>query len=172
MKKMNRKQGIRIVLTCLLIGAFLMVAGSNIMAGDQISPKEAVSMTKKVIEIVNTNGKAGLEELRGDKFVHGWVYPVVVDFSGKVLLHPIKPKLEGRSLLAMKDKNGKLFVAELISLAREKGSGWVEYVWPKPGEKKFSQKVSYALKGNMNGVDVLCIVGLYDVSKEFCEKDA
>ena len=172
MKKNSKIQRMKILLVCSLAAAVLITTGSAAMAADQLSPNEIAEMTKKVVDILNAEGKEAFPELRKDEFVHGWAYPTICDLNGQVLFHPIKPKLEGRSLLAMKDKNGKLFVAELIAVARQKGSGWVDYVWPKPGEKKVSKKVAYVMKGTCDGVDIMCMVGLYDVTKEFCEKEA
>ena len=33
-----------------------------------------------------------------------------------------------------KDKNGKPFHDEFMKVVQTKGSGWVDYWWPKPGE--------------------------------------
>ncbi|MDY7038870.1 MAG: cache domain-containing protein [Thermodesulfobacteriota bacterium] len=172
MKISFRKYGMNVMIVCSIMAGILMVNGHWVEAKEQISPKEAASLVKKAIAIVEEKGKAGFEELRGNDFVFGRIYPVITDYSGRVFLHPTKPHLEGRSLLGMKDRDGKRFVAEMIALAREHGSGWVEYMWPKPGEKDPSTKVSYVAKGQCDGVDVICIVGLYDVNKEFCEKEA
>ena len=46
-------------------------------------------------------------------------------------------------LMGIKDVNGKMFFVEYINLAKTKGEGWVDYMWPKPGEKKPSKKASY-----------------------------
>ena len=50
------------------------------------------------------------------------------------------------SLLGAADKNPtepKMLFAEFVIMAGTKGEGWVDYMWPKPGESKPSQKETY-----------------------------
>ncbi len=42
-----------------------------------------------------------------------------------------------------KDVNGKLFYDEFVKVIRTKGSGWVDYMFPKRGQTQLSQKCSY-----------------------------
>jgi hypothetical protein len=45
---------------------------------------------------------------------------------------PLSRKYEGVNTNDVKDANGKLGQVELIKMAQERGSGWVDYLWPKP----------------------------------------
>ncbi|MDY6879059.1 MAG: cache domain-containing protein [Thermodesulfobacteriota bacterium] len=173
MKEVFRKMVSKRLVIYLLASGILMAGGSMAKAKDTLSPKEAVALAKKAMAVLESKGKAGIEDLKGSDYVFGLVYPVVCDFQGQVVYHPIKPQLQGKAnLVGMKDKNGKLFVSEILNVAREEGSGWVDYVWPKPGEKKMSTKVSYVLRGKMDEEDIFIMVGLYDFTKEECEKMA
>ncbi len=83
------------------------------------------------------------------KFVKGSVY-VFAMRGGVMVAHPMKPVLIGRDLSGLKDKDGKEFFKEFTEVAKSKGSGWVDYQWPKPGEKDPSPKTSYILKVDDN----------------------
>jgi len=81
--------------------------------------------------------------------------------NGTILMHPANPELETKSILDLKDANGKAFMREFIETAK-KGSGWVDYMWPKPGEKKPSKKLSYIKQAKMpNGETILVGAGIY-----------
>ena len=58
-------------------------------------------------------------------------------------MHPIKPELDGKDLSQFNDKNGKVIFVEFSKVAREQGSGFVDYVWPKPGLEEAVPKISY-----------------------------
>lgn len=83
---------------------------------------------------------------KNSPFVWKDTYVFVIDVNGKTLAHPVKPKHVGKSLMHIKDFDGKLFFQEFVNLAKTKGKGWVKYRWPKPGQKKPSVKESYILK--------------------------
>ncbi|MBI9089353.1 MAG: cache domain-containing protein [Desulfobacterium sp.] len=65
----------------------------------------------------------------------------------KMVMHPIAPQLDGKVLdnpkynCAMgRDQN--LFQA-FVQTCQSSGSGFVDYLWPKPGEEKLQPKLSY-----------------------------
>jgi methyl-accepting chemotaxis protein len=82
--------------------------------------------------------------------------------NGTILMHPANPELETKSIIDLKDANGKTFMRQFVDTAKNKGSGWVDYMWPKPSEKKPSKKVSYIKRAKMpNGETVLVGAGIY-----------
>ena len=68
-----------------------------------------------------------------------WIH----DLNQVMLMHPIKPQLEGRNLTDLQDEAGKYIFQEFNKLVKSNGGGIVDYMWPKPGEDKASKKVSY-----------------------------
>ena len=70
-------------------------------------------------------------------------YIWINDMQPKMLMHPIKPELEGKDLSATKDPTGKFLFNEFVDVVKAKGAGFVFYMWPKPGQDKPVQKVSY-----------------------------
>lgn len=69
-------------------------------------------------------------------------YFFVTDFSGRVVMHPIKPALNGKDLSGKQDPNGIYLFREFAEKGRQ-GAGFVEYAWPKPGSEAPVDKVSY-----------------------------
>ena len=70
-------------------------------------------------------------------------YLWINDMSPKMVMHPIKPELNDKDLSGNKDPNGlKLFVA-FVDTVKSQGSGFVDYLWPKPGAKDPEPKRSY-----------------------------
>ena len=60
-----------------------------------------------------------------------------------------------------KDAKGKLFHNEIIETAETKGSGWVDYMFPKPGKTEPSQKWTYVKKVTVDGIPALVASGFY-----------
>ncbi|WP_429159148.1 methyl-accepting chemotaxis protein [Aeromonas media] len=65
------------------------------------------------------------------------------DSHPTMVMHPMKPELDGKDLSGVEDKQGlRLFVA-FADLARAQGAGEVAYYWPKPGVEEPVRKISY-----------------------------
>jgi len=63
-----------------------------------------------------------------------------------MIMHPIAPQLNGKALNNPKYNvaaGGKNLFAAMAEVSRAKGEGYVEYLWPKPGESKPQPKLSY-----------------------------
>lgn len=73
----------------------------------------------------------------------GQNYFWVNDMHPKMVMHPFKPELNGSNLSNYADPNGKKLFVEFVGIAKSTGSGFVEYMWPKPGEKEPVEKLSY-----------------------------
>ena len=70
-------------------------------------------------------------------------YIWINDMHPTMVMHPIKPALNGKNLSDFKDPNGKHLFNEFVEVCREKGEGFVDYMWPKPGYDKPVPKLSY-----------------------------
>ncbi|MDE2375950.1 cache domain-containing protein [Bradyrhizobium sp.] len=87
-------------------------------------------------------------------------YFVIQNIDGVVLMHPVAPQQVGRDVTAIKDANGKAFLAEVTNQVKQKGSGFVDFYWPRPGSDKPQPKLSYMVGftpwnwGIMDGVYV------------------
>jgi len=77
--------------------------------------------------------------LRYDRTNYFWIQ----DDTPTMVMHPIKPELDGRDLRSFKDANGKAFFVDMANSSRRNGDGFVDYVWPFPGDDTPIEKISY-----------------------------
>ncbi|AZN35037.1 cache domain-containing protein [Iodobacter ciconiae] len=80
-----------------------------------------------------------LKAIRYDKKEYFWVN----DLNPKMLMHAIKPELEGKDLSQLKDPNGKALFLEMVQVVKSEGAGFVNYQWSKPGHSGPVDKISY-----------------------------
>ncbi|TCS38334.1 methyl-accepting chemotaxis sensory transducer with Cache sensor [Paucimonas lemoignei] len=73
----------------------------------------------------------------------GTEYFWINDMHPRMVMHPIKPELDGKDLSDNKDPNGKRLFVEFVETVKAKGSGFVMYEWPKPGQSAPVPKASY-----------------------------
>ena len=76
--------------------------------------------------------------IRYDESNYLWIQ----DLESKMIMHPIKPELNGKDMSQEKDVNGKYFFVEMTNACKDKGKGCVQYQWPKPGNTKPVPKLS------------------------------
>ncbi len=88
-------------------------------------------------------------------------YIFVIDSNGVDLVNPAFPNLEGRNILDHKDTQGKQPIREMLSIVQTSGSGWVDYMWPKPGESVSTQKSAYVSKVKLGEQWVMVGCGVY-----------
>ncbi|HEX9288127.1 MAG TPA: diguanylate cyclase [Anaeromyxobacteraceae bacterium] len=78
-------------------------------------------------------------ELRyGDK-EYFWIN----DVEMRMVMHPIRPELDGKDQTNTQDPSGKYLFRDFVNATRSNGSGVVAYLWPKPGEHAAVAKISY-----------------------------
>jgi cytochrome c len=153
-------------LRTLLIVSVAVVAGQGVSAQDQppspVEAKRIEALVDTAAALVDIKGKAAFSEFRerGSKWWSGDVYIFAYAPDGTVLLNPAFPTREGHSYHGETDKKGKAFHDELIKTAQTKGSGWVDYWLPKPGQTEPSQKWSYVRAVKAEGI-VLVGAGIY-----------
>ncbi|WP_028109264.1 methyl-accepting chemotaxis protein [Ferrimonas futtsuensis] len=69
-------------------------------------------------------------------------YFFLYDMEGTNMFHALKPEVEGKNLIHLKDPNGTPFIVELINAAKA-GGGTSSYFYQKPGSDKLVEKVSW-----------------------------
>jgi PAS domain S-box-containing protein len=68
----------------------------------------------------------------------------ISDTETRMVMHPYRPELNGHSLLDYSDPSGKKLFVEHTKVVREKGDGYVEYLWQwKDDEQRVVPKLSY-----------------------------
>jgi methyl-accepting chemotaxis protein len=86
--------------------------------------------------------KAALEDINRLRYAGG-NYVWINDQTATMILHPVKPELNGKNLADFKDPQGKKIFREFIKVCQRDGAGFVDYLWPKPGHAKPVPKISY-----------------------------
>lgn len=86
--------------------------------------------------------KQALDVVRGMRYSDK-EYFWINDLDATMIMHPIKPELDGKSMTDFKDPDGKYIFQEFAEVARKKVSGYVDYKWPKPGSTVPVDKKSF-----------------------------
>ncbi len=110
--------------------------------------KQTMALVDQAASLLQSKGTEAFTEFRkkDSKWLKDDTYIFVFKMNGIELFHPIKPDLVGTNIIELKDVNGKAYVQETIETAKTQGSGWIDYMLPKPGESKPSKKISYFKK--------------------------
>jgi signal transduction histidine kinase len=138
---MKRIVGMVVVMSLLLV--------SGAVAADKGTPAEAEALVKKAVAFIKANGKDKAFAAFTNKdplFIDRDLYIFVYDITGKVMAHGQNPKMVGKDLSDLTDPDGKPFVKERIEIAKTKGSGWQDYKFTNPTNKKIEQKRAYVEK--------------------------
>jgi len=136
---------------------------SSGMYNDRMEKPFVVDIVKAAAGQIEMNGTAAFPLLYDPKgsFVVKDAYVFVFDMNGIELVNPAFPSLEGRKILDLKDTQGKQLTREMLEIVQTSGSGWVNYMWPKPGESTSTQKSAYVSKAKMGNQWVIVGSGVY-----------
>lgn len=101
---------------------------------ENIGKKSKIEITKMIVDA-----------LKNIRFNNGRGYYFVDSLNGDVILYPINPKSQGLNLLNLQDDNVNYVLREEIKLVRNKGEGFVEGYWKKPGidDSKKYKKITF-----------------------------
>lgn len=143
-------------MSIMLAGLFfylLPMLEGKIMEEKQAATRHIVELAMGILVEQDALVKAGtltLEQSQKEAIEHisklrygGKEYLWINDLNAVCIMHPIKPELNGKDLSGMKDANGVFIFREFVKVCNEKGEGFVNYMWPKPGEKEAIPKTSY-----------------------------
>ncbi len=111
--------------------------------------QEAEELVRLAINYYKTHGKEkAFREFndRNGQFVKKDLYIFVQDEKCKLFVNPFNPSLIGKSNSDLRDVDGKYFAREMVNIAKEKGSGWVDYRWMNPTTGEVSSKSAYCVK--------------------------
>jgi len=93
-------------------------------------------------------------------------YFVIQDLLPRVLMHPVAAQLVGKDMSDVKDPTGKRFSVEMTELVKQKGSGFVDYLWPRAGSDKPQPKLSYVVGFSPWGWSILTGVYVDDLDAQ------
>ncbi len=137
----------------VLSGALMLSERSLVMQERQASVRQAVETAYGVIAHFHEQaGKGAMTEEEAKQRAkdtvrtlryNGSEYFWINDMQPVMLMHPINAKLDGQDLSSNKDPTGKFLFVEFVNTVKKSGSGFVSYMWPKPGSTDPVPKVSY-----------------------------
>lgn len=110
--------------------------------------------------------KSAIKSLRYEEKDYFWIN----DLSARMVMHPFKPKLDGKDLSGFKDPNGKLLFVAFANKVKQQGAGFVDYLWPKPKFDQPVQKTSYVKGFTPWGWVIGSGIYLDDIDAIFWEK--
>jgi methyl-accepting chemotaxis protein len=90
-------------------------------------------------EAAQAAARQAIAALRYDGKEYFWIN----DMDARVVMHPVKPELDGKDGSVIKDPNGKALFVAFVDQVRRQGKGFVDYQWPKPGSEQPVDKLSY-----------------------------
>ena len=157
----NTKIGLRLwlivlasVVTIFIVAAIgLLETRDDLLEDRKIKTQHIVNVAHSVVqryhalaesgEMSETAAKAAaLSTIESMRYA-GSEYLWVNDMLPRVLMHPIKPALNGKDVSGVKDPAGKALFVEFVNTVKASGEGFVFYLWPKVGEEQPVAKVSF-----------------------------
>ena len=92
-------------------------------------------------EEAQTRAKDAVRALRYEDSGYFWIN----DMKSVIVMHPIKPALDGTDQAGMQDPTGKHIFQEFVKVVKESPTkeGFVDYLWPKPGFEEPVLKYSH-----------------------------
>jgi cytochrome c len=133
------------LLPAFTLGASLLFA-PQVFAAGQATPDDAKAMAIKAAEYLKSVGpdKAFPDFDAKDGPWHDRdLYVTVLDSNGMTLAHGNNAGLIGKSVLDLKDVDGKAFIHDFVAT---KDAGWVGYKWQNPLTKAVEPKTQYNIR--------------------------
>jgi len=153
----SRRLGMLVISAVLgmivLIALFLVSERTLIMRERETSVRQTVEAAHGLLvhfheqaskgaiteEEAKQRAMAAIRPLRYSGAEYFWIN----DMHPRMVMHPIRPDLQGQDLSGNKDQSGMLLFMEFVKTVQKDGAGFVSYMWPKPGSDKPVEKVSY-----------------------------
>jgi len=119
---------------------------STAFAGDRATPDEAKAMAEKAAAYLKENGpdkSCPTFHAKDGGFQDRDLYVTVQDSKGTMVCHGTTAALEGKSMVNLKDVDGKAFTTDILAI---KDAGWVEFKWINPTTKAVEPKKVYEIR--------------------------
>ena len=129
------------------ISALVPINNTATASSGLVTEKDAQAIVRKALNFYRNNGRERLlKELNNPQgeFRKGELYAFAYDRNMTIKAHPVKSELVGLNLQGEKDRTGgKYFRKEIQQVALSRGSGWVDYQYENPANKKILPKTTY-----------------------------
>lgn len=159
LRRISIQQRLAILVGLIVLGLALLSAATLNSQYDLLK-NESYQKTKSIVETAHSviaayhtkqisgelseqqakdAAKATISKLRYEGNNYYWIN----DTTPNMVMHPIKPELNGKSLSNVKDPNGVRLFVDMANIVRQQGEGFVPYQWPMPGADEPVDKISY-----------------------------
>lgn len=118
-------------------------------ACESAGPAEAQALAERAAALLEQAGpkRAFTTFMIADGgFIDRDLYVFVIDFDGTLWANGAFPNSVGSAAVDAHTADGHYYIREMISVAAERGTGWVEYEWINPCTGEFEPKVSYVIR--------------------------
>ena len=133
----------------------ILVLAASAGAQQTATKEECVMKCHEAAALINSKGLDEAIKVIGDPngpFVWKDSYVFLMNLEGKMLAHPMQPELTKLPhCLLITDPTDKALFVSFVNLARTVGQGWVEYMWPKPGQEIAVEEDYLHLPGSRSG---------------------
>lgn len=139
----------------------LFASSTLTFAQERGTPEEAKALVEMgLVRLKEVGNEKAFAEfmLKDGKWRTKDLYIFVVKFDGTVIAHDNKGMI-GRSLIEVKDQDGKYFAREMTDIAKSKGAGWIEYKFTEPNTQRIVPKISYVAR--IPGQELILGAGAY-----------
>ncbi|ACM31837.1 methyl-accepting chemotaxis protein [[Acidovorax] ebreus] len=138
-----------------LVASIMWTERSLIMGERQASVRQTVEAAHGIVVHFHAQASKGtiteeeakqraMDALRPLRY-SGSEYFWINDMHPRMVMHPIRPELQGQDLSSNKDPTGKHLFVEFVNTVKRSGAGFVSYLWPKPGSDQPVEKASYVM---------------------------
>jgi methyl-accepting chemotaxis protein len=145
--------GLALIAVAVMAPIALFTVRSQMMADRQAKTEQMIDIGHGILanyhlletagqltrEMAQAGAIAEIKSLRYDKAEYFWIN----DMTPKMVMHPIKPELDGKDLSAMQDPTGNRLFNGFVDVVKKQGAGFYSYLWPKPGFDQPVPKISY-----------------------------
>lgn len=136
-----------------------------IAPGPVASPesREIESVVNDAAGLLERNGRSAFAELRrpGTRWRSGNTYIFAYDMQLNVLFNAAFPEREGTNPRHERDINGKAMHEEFLRVVQTAGAGWVDYMFPRPGDARPRRKWSFVRGVAIDGTPAIVGAGFY-----------
>ncbi len=139
--------------TVLVFGLALSGLNAELMGGREAKVRQMTDVATSVVarwEGLAKSGKmtedeakaAAIADLRAMRYGEDG-YFWINDRTPTMVMHPIKPELEGKPLAAMTTPSGAHLFTDMTDIVAKRGADFYYYEWPQPGSALPVRKLSY-----------------------------
>jgi len=142
------------VLCLAAVGAFTAYRDREVRYADRMNATRAVVQTALGVVArfgqLQQDGTLSRDEAQAQALgvlkslrYAGSEYFWVNSLDAHMIMHPIKPALDGTDVSGLKDGDGTAIFVRFGQIVSRSGSGYLRYLWPKPGSDHPQPKISY-----------------------------